>query len=661
KSQLCGDILANFNENSQQIKFVRGPAANATQEQLDVLATAGRGDMVPTAVGFKAVKKDEEWQRVTQAICRGDRATLITWTHDGKDESQKAELCPTGTVPVQGRGYMSFACDGHVIKERRYHCCNVNGQLHCSPSLVDATSMDPPCDCHQNDVAAVKAILMPAFLRAASPFFCLCLAIGENGERKLKNFCELSRPSFSAVAVALTKTSISTDGKVLDLASAKNQIESAAEGLDIQWIEADADGHGVISNFELPLVEFAESARAPAADLLRRSVATSLRQTCDGGHLWPAGKLLVTRTQWDVIFAKTVAELLLRPLPLGQELAQLLSKSARVLELGSGPALPSICLSCVGHDCIATDLPQAIPMLTANASANAAAIQRSGGRLAVLPLDLGDVSTVPDVVNHFDLVIASDICYDPVLYTPLLATLRSLSFRHFLVAVVQRPDLGEETFENFCKDEDIPLQLRYTALPPASDQDLAASASCVIFRWEGAVHVQRLQIRTAFNLRNYGGDYRLQSRQWYGPWPGSGPTCRVIDVLTDGCKSGDVSPSQLPGGSQKEGKGTPGASSGPSRAHTAGFRFGGQGCSQAAKAMLVPPALAGPEAEVRSTLEAAKLSGGTDGCRQVLKRMLLRWHPDKALQGESAEAKAAQAESTRVLRFILQERDRLGL
>jgi len=116
-----------------------------------------------------------------------------------------------------------------------------------------------------------------------------------------------------------------------------------------------------------------------------------------------------------------------------------------------------------------------------------------------------------------------------------------------------------------------------------------------------------------------------------------------------------------PGGSQKEGKGTPGASSGPSRAHTAGFRFGGQGCSQAAKAMLVPPALAGPEAEVRSALEAAISSGGADGCRQVLKRMLLRWHPDKALQGESAEAKAAQAESTRVLRFILQERDRLGL
>eukprot|EP00439_Symbiodinium_sp_Y106_P086851 s744_g36.t1 len=112
--------------------------------------------------------------------------------------------------------------------------------------------------------------------------------------------------------------------------------------------------------------------------------------------------------------------------------------SQKARELGAGLALPSICLSCIGHECIATDLPQAIPMLTANASANAVAIQQSGGRLAVLPLDLGDVSTAPDVVNHFDLVIASDICYDPVLYTPLLATLRSLSFRYFLIATRRR-------------------------------------------------------------------------------------------------------------------------------------------------------------------------------------------------------------------------------
>eukprot|EP00913_Durusdinium_trenchii_P022529 g21163.t2 len=73
------------------------------------------------------------------------------------------------------------------------------------------------------------------------------------------------------------------------------------------------------------------------------------------------------------------------------------------------------------------------------------------------------------------------------------------------------------------------------------------------------------------------------------------------------------------------------------------------------------PTLAGPEAEVRASLEAAQSSGGADGGRQALKRLLLRWHPDKAQQGESPEAKAAQAEATRVLRFILQERERLGL
>jgi hypothetical protein len=28
--------------------------------------------------------QDEDWQRVNQAVCRGDRGTLITWTNTGK-------------------------------------------------------------------------------------------------------------------------------------------------------------------------------------------------------------------------------------------------------------------------------------------------------------------------------------------------------------------------------------------------------------------------------------------------------------------------------------------------------------------------------------------------------------------------------------------------
>lgn len=40
------------------LRFLRGPQANAKQEDLDDLAAAGRGDTVPSVVGFKAIKKD---------------------------------------------------------------------------------------------------------------------------------------------------------------------------------------------------------------------------------------------------------------------------------------------------------------------------------------------------------------------------------------------------------------------------------------------------------------------------------------------------------------------------------------------------------------------------------------------------------------------------
>lgn len=114
-----------------------------------------------------------------------------------------------------------------------------------------------------------------------------------------------------------------------------------------------------------------------------------------------------------------------------------------------------------------------------------------------------------------------------------------------------------------------------------------------------------------------------------------------------GASGAGAKPAPNPQGGQK--------SQGPHRGHAAGFRFGAQLAKAAAAT------LAGPEAEVRAALEAAKTSGGSDAGRQALKRLLLRWHPDKAPQGESPEAKAAQAEATRVLRFILQERERLGL
>jgi len=110
------------------------------------------------------------------------------------------------------------------------------------------------------------------------------------------------------------------------------------------------------------------------------------------------------------------------------------------------------------------------------------------------------------------------------------------------------------------------------------------------------------------------------------------------------------------------------------RGQEAGFRFGGQqrssSQSKPSKSSVPPPPpspppapqreLSGPEREVASKLAAAS-QAGPEELKSVLKRLLLKWHPDKAPQGDGASAIAAREEATRVLRFVLSERARLGI
>lgn len=93
------------------------------------------------------------------------------------------------------------------------------------------------------------------------------------------------------------------------------------------------------------------------------------------------------------------------------------------------------------------------------------------------------------------------------------------------------------------------------------------------------------------------------------------------------------------------------------RGHCGGFQFGGP---DGGAVPTVGQASLSPEAAVSAALAAAKASG-PDAVRQTLKNLLLQWHPDKAPQGDNPEAIAARAESTRVLRHVLEERKRLGL
>lgn len=111
-----------------------------------------------------------------------------------------------------------------------------------------------------------------------------------------------------------------------------------------------------------------------------------------------------------------------------------------------------------------------------------------------------------------------------------------------------------------------------------------------------------------------------------------------------------------------------GPGAGP-RHHQAGFRFGGRPPSVDRKASRSAAngaggrsdsTLAGPEREVTCWIATAQ-QAGPEALKAAFKQMLLKWHPDKAPQGDDRDAVAKREEATRVLRFVLQERERLGV
>jgi len=105
------------------------------------------------------------------------------------------------------------------------------------------------------------------------------------------------------------------------------------------------------------------------------------------------------------------------------------------------------------------------------------------------------------------------------------------------------------------------------------------------------------------------------------------------------------------------------------RGNVPGFQFGsagkGRGSANAQKdlgaaARVAQTPTADCCVQVTLALEGAKCAGGQE-CRRTLRQLLLQWHPDKAPQGQDPTSVAARQQATEVLRFILQERDRLSM
>lgn len=147
KEEICGDLQAEFDMASQKIRYLRGPSNDGTPELMYALEASSLGTTLPSPIGVEAMSDGSEWKLLLGQRCKGREGTLITWP------SGRAEMCPTGTQPVHGSGYMSWQCDGSYKKESRLYCCSVNKpteqggtkQMQCVPNLVDQAP--PACKC----------------------------------------------------------------------------------------------------------------------------------------------------------------------------------------------------------------------------------------------------------------------------------------------------------------------------------------------------------------------------------------------------------------------------------------------------------------------------------------------------------------------------------
>ncbi|XP_051114889.1 uncharacterized protein LOC127240323 [Andrographis paniculata] len=102
----------------------------------------------------------------------------------------------------------------------------------------------------------------------------------------------------------------------------------------------------------------------------------------------------------------------------------------RILELGSGTGLVAIAAAALfGAKVTATDLPAALPNLQFNVDANAAAVAARGGAVEVAALRWGERRHVEEIMGPgraYEVVLGSDLVYDPRVYDPLLETLKLL-------------------------------------------------------------------------------------------------------------------------------------------------------------------------------------------------------------------------------------------
>ena len=118
----------------------------------------------------------------------------------------------------------------------------------------------------------------------------------------------------------------------------------------------------------------------------------------------------------------------------------------RVLELGAGLGLNSICLAAQGATVVATEVEPALSALRRSVARNCACWE---GRGVVIVEELrwdGEEEWPASVAGGgpFDVVVGADLLYSRALRPPLLSTLRRVPMRHETAVVLAYEARGDE-------------------------------------------------------------------------------------------------------------------------------------------------------------------------------------------------------------------------
>lgn len=102
-------------------------------------------------------------------------------------------------------------------------------------------------------------------------------------------------------------------------------------------------------------------------------------------------------------------------------------RGKRVLELGAGCGLAGLAISALGGHVTLTDLPIVLRLLQSNAEANASAVARAGGTVAVAPLAWGNEQHTAELSSTtWDVILCADVVYRRELFTALALSLSAL-------------------------------------------------------------------------------------------------------------------------------------------------------------------------------------------------------------------------------------------